>query len=131
MPKWGINTGRGATHFEEKRYRNNDAAVPEFVWYNEAGWLPGVCATSRISYYLCCTQAGTGGQVKVLIKWTDNSATVQELETATINTNVLGDVTSGDFLTHSTPGTNITCEVIVIGGPTGYKYDLFLHAEHM
>ena len=131
MPIWDTKTGRGATHFKEVRLRDTNGAISETLFFTEPGWTGNFCATSRISFYLNTTQVGTGGQLKLRIKWTDNSGVVQQLDTASIQTNTLGDVTSGAFVVHVAYSANVTYEIIQTGGPTGYLYDLFLHAEHM
>ncbi len=131
MPKWSLTTGRGATHFEEKRHRNAVAAVAETLWYTEPGWSGSLCATSRVSYYLSVTQAGTGGQITLRLKWTDNSGVQQQLDSAPVQTNVLGDATAGDFVVHSAYGSDVFYEIIVTGSPFSYLYDCFMHAEHM
>jgi len=132
MPIWDTGTGRGAAHFKELRLRDVTGAIAETVFFTEPGFAPdNRCATSRVTVYLGTTQAGTGGQLKMRLKWTDNSGVTQTLDTVNIQTNILGDVTSYTFVVHPAYAADVKYELIETGAPTGYKYDLFLHAEHM
>jgi len=132
MPEWGLYSGRGATHFKERKLHSATGAIAETVLYTEPGWLPGnTCASSRISWYLCTVQVGTGGLLKLRIKWTDNSGVRQSYESGTISTNSLGTFDAQSIFIHAAYGADVTYELIETGAPSGYLYDLFLHAEHL